>query len=386
MLLALIVGCGGDIIRHPTPGEDSGSEGLVLTSLDPAEGVAAGGTFVRVSGSGFTSASEVTVGGAPCAELTFLSSAELYCSTPAGPVGETELVVTEGEASASATFTYLADDPDTGEDTGEPTATITSCTLDEPMSLSVVAEDSTDPVLGSVVVSGRTEGEGQAPGIEAAVGFGPADADPSTWAWSTALYVGSVDPADQYSGVLYPDDPGTFAYTLRFRVDHGDWTVCTAAGGGYGSLEVTPPSEEVAVDYCHTQWPCAMEVAAGTESEPVYAWIYQGGVTQGTGQGAGIRMEIGVGDAGTDPTTESSWTWAPMAYNADKDGLTSGDKANDEYMGTFMAPTEIETFDYTARASADNGLTWTLCDLGGDSCNYGGSSDGYDDPGTCTVR
>jgi hypothetical protein len=252
--------------------------------------------------------------------------------------------------------------------------------------MQVEQNDASDAVEADVEVPGRTEGDGQGPGIEGALGFGPAGADLSTWTWSTLLYTGSADPADAYTGTLVPGILGTFAYTARFRVDHGDWTVCEAPGGGYGALEVVPGSGKVPVDYCHLQWPCSTTVAAGGTSETIYAWIYQGGVTQGAGQGPGLQLQLGVGEAGTDPTTDSSWAWTSMAYNTDKDGLSAGDKANDEYAGTFRAPPDVGHYDYVARATADKGLTWTMCDLGGDSCNFGGSSDGYDDPGTCTVE
>lgn len=76
-----------------------------------------------------------------------------------------------------------------------------------------------------------------------------------------------------------------------------------------------------------------------------------------------------------------------MAYNGDKDGLLDGDLANDEYVGTFTAPATPGDYDYAAKASADYGLAWTYCNLGGDSCNYGGSTDGYEpsDAGALTV-
>ena len=384
MMLGLLFACGGDVVHHPEPEGDSAALGLSIAALEPAAGPAAGGTFVRIAGSGYTTASAVTVAGTPCATLTFLSSVELFCTTPPGVIGAAEVVVTDGDEAASSAFEYLADDADTG-DTDEPVATITSCTLDSPASMVVESDNYGDTVLGSVVVAGRTEGEGQAPGVEGGLGWGPAGSDPSTWEWWELGYVASAGDADQYDASFYIDVVAALEYTVRFRVDHGAWTTCELSTGGYGQLEATPPTVEEPVDYCHTQWPCSLTVEAGEDSEPVYAWIYEWGASDQVGPGEGLQFELGVGNDGTDPLADNSWSWSPMTFNEDKDGGIVGDHANDEFMGSFVAPMTPGSYDYVARASADYGLTWTLCDLGGDSCRFGGSTDGYDDPGECTV-
>ncbi len=384
MMLGLLFACGGDVVSHPEPGDDSAAEGLSIVALNPASGPAAGGTFVRIEGSGYSTATTVTVAGTTCATLTFLSSVELFCTTPPGTIGEADVDVTENGASVSATFEYLADDTDTG-DTAEPIAGITSCTLDSPASMVVESDNYGETVLGSVVVAGRTEGEGQAPGVEGALGFGLAGSEPSTWEWWELGYIASVGDADQYDASFYVDVVGELEYTVRFRVDHTEWVTCELSTGGYGQLSATPPTVEEPVDYCHLQWPCSLTVEAGGESEPVYAWIYEWGASDDVGAGEGIQFELGVGSNGSDPDTDGSWSWWPMAFNVDKDGGIVGDHANDEFSGTFVAPTASGSYDYVARASADYGLTWTLCDLGGDSCSLGGSTDGYDDPGECTV-
>jgi hypothetical protein len=130
------------------------------------------------------------------------------------------------------------------------------------------------------------------------------------------------------------------------------------------------------VDYCHVQWPCSMRIAAGDTSEAVYVWVYQSGVTEGVGAGGGVQVEVGVGAEGSDPS-DGTWAWTSASFNADKDGLTSGDLANDEYQGTFVAPSKSGDYRYAGRVSLD-GSTWTSCDLGGDSCPGSGSTDGYD--------
>ena len=90
-------------------------------------------------------------------------------------------------------------------------------------------------------------------------------------------------------------------------------------------------------------------------------------MTEGSGEGAGITAAVGVGDDGTDPETDSSWTWTTATYNADKDGLVAGDLANDEYEGDITAPSTSGSYDYAYRFSTDGGLSWRYVDLGGDS-------------------
>ena len=382
MMLGLLLACTGDEVLHPTS-DDTAVERLSIAALHPDSGPEAGGTLVRIEGAGFDVDSSVVIGTSACTSVTFLSSVELYCTAPPGVSGAAELVVTGGGARATAAYAYLDDEVDSG-DTGEPTATISSCTLDSPASM--VAEDGNygDAILASVTVLGRTPGDSEAPGVEGAIGFGIVGSDPIRWEWFSFSYNASVGDADNYEGGFFVVGVGAYEYTARFRVDHGAWTTCELVSGGYGQLTATPPS--VPVDYCHLQWPCSLSLNAGAESETVYAWIYHDDATPGLGAGAGIAFDLGIGIEGSDPETDPSWAWSSMSYATDKDGMSPGDLANDEYAGTLIAPATPGTYDYTARATADNGLSWTLCDLGGESCNVGGSTDGYDDPGECIVN
>lgn len=385
MWLPCLLACTGEIVHHPEQQEETAVAAFSITSVEPDQGPEGGGTFVRVVGTGFSAASAVAVGGAPCTTFTFLSSNEVFCTTPAGSLGEVALTIHEGSDEVSSPFTYAAGDPDTA-DTGQPEAEIGGCTLDAPEALTAEEWSYSDDVFGSVTVAGRTGFETAPIGVEGEAGWGPPEADPDTWAWSELDFLAAAGAASQYSGGLSVDDRGSYAFSVRFRVDHGPWALCTNSAGGQGALEVVPDQVEEPVDYCHVQWPCELVGAVGELSPDVYAWIYQSGVSQGPGQGVGVLFDLGVGNSGTDPESDLSWRWSPMTYYADKDGLSEGDQANDEYLGNFIVPESAGTYDYTARASADDGLSWTLCDLGGDSCNFGGSSDGYDDPGVCVAE
>lgn len=199
------------------------------------------------------------------------------------------------------------------------------------------------------------------------------------------------EPGEAQVVVVRPEDgataTGTFTYTTGGGGDDtGSATDDTGTDSGSGTEETGHGGDTssggdtgatASVDYCHLQWPCTMTASGGTSSEMVYVWVYQAGVTEGEGQGAGIEVEVGVGPDGSDPNG-GGWTWAAATWNMDKDGLTPGDLANDEYAGTFTVPSVAGSYDYCGRVSIDGGASWTLCDLGGDGCGGLGSNDGYD--------
>ena len=149
----------------------------------------------------------------------------------------------------------------------------------------------------------------------------------------------------------------------------GAGTAGGEGGGTGGTGGTTTP-----VDYCHLQFPCSMSGVAATTSDVTYVWVYQGGVTEGVGQGAGLTVEVGVGPDASNPAS-GGWVWSSAAYNADKDGLSP--LANDEYGGTFAFPAAAGDYDYCGRVSADGGSSWTYCDGGGSDCSGRGTDDGY---------
>jgi IPT/TIG domain len=82
----------------------------VVTSVIPASGAAHGGTFVTITGSGFTPSSSVDFGGTPATKVSFISSTEITATAPASPtLGPVDVTVTTGTATSIPTasqFTY----------------------------------------------------------------------------------------------------------------------------------------------------------------------------------------------------------------------------------------------------------------------------------------
>ncbi len=104
-----------------------------FTSISPKSGPVAGGTTVKITGTGFVAGSTVTIGGAAATEVKRLSEQEITARTPAGAVGEAAVVVTDsgGASTGGEKFLYLeapiitSITPSTGLPAGGTTVTIT---------------------------------------------------------------------------------------------------------------------------------------------------------------------------------------------------------------------------------------------------------------------
>ena len=116
-------------------------------------------------------------------------------------------------------------------------------------------------------------------------------------------------------------------------------------------------------DFCNLQFPTTMTVTTGLTTPAVFGQIFEAGVTDAAGQGAGLTGEVGYGPNASNPTTTSTWQWFATTYNVDVGN-------NDEFLGTFTAPA-AGTYSYTYRFSFDGGLNWTYCDLDGAGSNAG---------------
>jgi len=95
---------------------DQAGERLRITGIDPAQGDAAGGTYVRIKGSRFTvdgpRTAKVYFGGREAAVDRFVSDSDLMVEAPGGDPGETVDVVVVLEPGGRITipkaFTFVA--------------------------------------------------------------------------------------------------------------------------------------------------------------------------------------------------------------------------------------------------------------------------------------
>ncbi|MFN2531074.1 MAG: IPT/TIG domain-containing protein [Pyrinomonadaceae bacterium] len=82
-----------------------------ITSLNPNTGSTSGGTSVSISGSGFVNGANVSFGGTPATNVTFVSSTNISALTPAHAEGTVSVIVTNPDtlsATLANSFTYVA--------------------------------------------------------------------------------------------------------------------------------------------------------------------------------------------------------------------------------------------------------------------------------------
>ena len=122
------------------------------------------------------------------------------------------------------------------------------------------------------------------------------------------------------------------------------------------------------VDSAYIVGPATTSTTPGTPTVRLFGKVYEGGVTNAAGQGAGIMAELGYGPPGSDPA-DSTWVWVSATYGSD-DGLF------DRYYGTLSVP-EIGSYDYAFRFTLNGGARWVYADLNGNAEGTN-SANGYD--------
>jgi len=221
-------------------------------------------------------------------------------------------------------------------------------------------------VYAQVYEPSVTDAVGQGAGISAWIGYSTENTDPSTWTnWIPATYNVDDGNNDEYMaeiGSLLP--VGTYYYASRFMLSGGSYQYGGYNGGFWdginnvsGVLVVNSPAIP-SVDWCNLQYPPSDTIDFGN-TYTVYAQVYEPGVTDAAGQGAGISAWIGYSTENTDPST---WTnWIPATYNIDAGN-------NDEYMAEIASSFSLSpgTYYYASRFM-----------LSGGSYQYGGYNGGF---------
>jgi hypothetical protein len=186
------------------------------------------------------------------------------------------------------------------------------------------------------------------------------------WYNSSNVQVGSDIDESSYGDCT--TDWGTYSITATAPAD-ADYLVINYRVYGYDegfeltvdNITVTgPPAGEV--DWCNLQHPPSGTIDEG-DDYTVYAQVYEAGVTEPVGQGAGIDAWIGYNTENTDPNT---WTnWVAATYNGD-----SGN--NDEYMADIAGSLTPGTYYYASRFQLNGGVY----SYGGYNAGGGGFWDG----------
>ncbi|MCK6573148.1 hypothetical protein L6V77_18870 [Myxococcota bacterium] len=254
------------------------------------------------------------------------------------------------------------------------------CALQHPPRLVTTEGMPTLRTYGRVYAEGLTEGRGAHPSVRMQAGYGPRGTVPDdgpSWTWDApVIFNVQAGNDDEYAATLTVLVRGSYDFAWRASIDGGEtWVPCdrdgTVDGQGYdpaqaGELVVGPGPW-----WSNLQWPHVIELAAAPDAvlPSIYGRIYQQGVTDRPGAGAGVRAEVGYGPDGSDPRDpEAGWRWFPGAFNVDV-----GD--DDEYCagaaccagcGALDVPAPAAgEWDFGWRYSLDGGVSWVFADIDG---------------------
>jgi len=184
-----------------------------------------------------------------------------------------------------------------------PAYPIKAVTLDRPMTLdyTISAAGRTDPVFGRVTIEGITSQTGEIPGILAEVCFAG-----KTTTCSPMTFSSDVGEADEYSGTMKPDVPGTFSYSVRFSTDQGaSWTYSSTSGTltVHANPDQTPPGPPTALT-AKSRGATSIGLSWTAPSDnDLYGYVVYRSTTSGSGY-----AEVGRTDAATTKFTDTGLT------------------------------------------------------------------------------
>ena len=211
----------------------------VVTSVSPNQGPVSGGTSVKITGSGFTTATSVTFAGVPATSFTVNSDHGISAVAPAqtnpAPFGATVQVTTPGgtagNGSPADTFTYTAVvptvtgvSPNSNTSTGGSLVTITGTGFTSDASVNF----GSTPAGGGIGVSVISPTEIQA----GSPGGAPGTVDITV---TTSGGTSAINAADQFTYLLQTP---TITVTPNTGANPGDTVTVTGSGfpTGTGSL------------------------------------------------------------------------------------------------------------------------------------------------------
>lgn len=82
-----------------------------VSAISPTAGTTLGGTAVTITGTNFTGATGVTIGGVAATSVVVVNSTTITAVTPAGSAGTASVLVTTPDGTNSANSLYTFQDP-----------------------------------------------------------------------------------------------------------------------------------------------------------------------------------------------------------------------------------------------------------------------------------
>jgi len=224
-------------------------------------------------------------------------------------------------------------------------------------------------VYARVYEPGVTNAVGQGAGIQVWIGYSTSATNPNTWTnWVSATYNGDDGVSnDEYVANLGAalSSTGTYYYASRFQLGSASYVYGGFNGGFWdgstnvsGTLTVNPAAT---LDWVNVQYPGSGSITTSSFFD-IYLQVYEAGLTEAAGQGAGITAWIGYSTSNTNPNTWTNWVSATF---------DSQQGNNDEYKAT-LSGLAAGTYYYASR------FKYGLADYvyGGYSASNGGFWDG----------
>jgi hypothetical protein len=221
-------------------------------------------------------------------------------------------------------------------------------------------------LFAQVFVMGRTEGAGAAQGVVGQLGVGVGN-DPSSWQWVDGTFNVDVGNNDEWQARLPSLGVGSYRFAWRFTVTGGGNSLCDADGlaNGFdisqaGTLTVSA-AIGATIERCNLQFPQTAQAAPQMTGPLAYGRVFAPGLSDVADAGSGLRMELGIGDAGTTP--DGNWRWQLGSINVSVAG------GGLEYQAPLPGLAE-GTYAFAWRAQLADGGATALCDLDGSQNGY----------------
>jgi len=221
-----------------------------------------------------------------------------------------------------------------------------------------ITEGNTVTVFAQAYKFDFTEAAGQAPGLSAWIGYSETNDNPenSGWTWIPATFNVQAGNNDEFQVALGSGlTPGTYYYASRFQIDAGPF-VYGGVGGNWNNNSAVLTVNPDVVDFANVQFPTSGNITEG-DAFTVFAQVFEPGVTEAPGQGAGIDAWIGYSDTNDNPAN-SGWTWIAATFNTQAGN-------NDEYQAEIASGLPFGTYYYASRFQKTNSSVFVYGGTGG---------------------
>jgi len=208
-------------------------------------------------------------------------------------------------------------------------------------------------IYGQVFIENMTSQEDPVAELQAWIGYGDADSNPSTWTdWFLASFSSNQGNNDEYELNLGAemDIEGIYYYATRYKYLDQDFVYggYSEDGGNFwdgedyisGVLTVTEDPTPAEIGWANLQWPPTGSIQPSQEFL-VYSQTWIEGITYQPDSLTDLQAWIGYSTSDSDPGT---WTnWVPAYY-------LGGDSENDEYDANIGALiSSVGTYYYATR-------------------------------------